>query len=89
MAALVEEAQQQRWADLHHLTKTDPDPRVRRRAQALLLVAAGHSQVSAARLLQTSAYRVHIWQERSAVEGRAGLVERPRRGRPHTLSAAD
>jgi transposase len=74
---------------LHHLTKTDPDPRVRRRAQALLLVEAGHSQASAARLLQTSAYRVHVWQERFAREGRAGLVDRPRGGRPHALSDAD
>ena len=85
----VDEAQQDRRAMLRHLTKTDPDPRVRRRAQALLLVAEGQSQASAARLLQTSAYRVHVWQERFAVEGRAGLVDRPRGGRPHALSEAD
>ncbi len=85
----VDEAQQDRRATLRHLTKTDPDPRVRRRAQALLLVAEGQSQASAARLLQTSAYRVHVWQERFAVEGRAGLVDRPRGGRPHALSDAD
>ena len=84
-----DEAQQDRRAMLRHLTKTDPDPRVRRRAQALLLVAEGQSQASAARLLQTSAYRVHVWQERFAVEGRAGLVDRPRGGRPHALSDAD
>lgn len=89
MAEPVEEVQHDRSADLRHLTKTDPDPRVRRRAQALLLVAEGHSQASAARLLQTSAYRVHVWQERFAAEGRAGLVDRPRGGRPHALSAAD
>lgn len=83
-----DEPQDERAA-LRHLTKTDPDPRVRRRAQALLLVAEGHSQASAARLLQTSAYRVHIWQERFAAEGRAGLVDRPRGGRPHALSAVD
>ncbi len=88
---MVEQAQDQ-WARrvaLHHLTKTDPDPRVRRRAQALLLVEAGHSQASVARLLQTSAYRVHVWQERFAAEGRTGLVDRPRGGRPHALSDAD
>lgn len=89
MVEPLDDAQQQRRADLHHLTKTDPDPRVRRRAQALLLVEEGHSQASAARLLHTSAYRVHVWQERFAGEGRAGLVDRPRGGRPHALSAAD
>jgi transposase len=88
MAEHTEDRSEHR-AILHHLTKTDPDPRVRRRAQALLLVEAGHSQASAARLLQTSAYRVHVWQERFAREGRAGLVDRPRGGRPHALSDAD
>jgi transposase len=89
MAEAVEEALQERRAALRYLTKTDPDPRVRRRAQALLLVEEGHSQASAARLLHTSAYRIHIWQERFATDGRAGLVDRPRGGRPHALSAAD
>src|SRR5215472_10906252 len=83
------EDQREHNAVLHRLTKTDPDPRVRRRAQALLLVEEGHSQASAARLLHTSAYRVHIWQERFATAGRAGLVDQPRGGRPHALSDAD
>lgn len=85
----TEEEPPDRRPELRHLTKTDPDPRVRHRAQALLLVEDGHSQASAARLLQTSAYRVHVWQERFAAEGRVGLVDRPRGGRPHALSAAD
>ena len=33
-----QQVQQERTAQLWHLTKTDPDPRVRRRAQAVLLV---------------------------------------------------
>jgi transposase len=88
----MSEQTENRWersAALHCLTKTDPDPRVRRRAQALLLVEEGHSQASAARLLHTSAYRVHVWQERFATAGRAGLVDRPWGGRPHALSDAD
>ncbi|HLZ24743.1 MAG TPA: helix-turn-helix domain-containing protein [Ktedonobacterales bacterium] len=89
MAEPVDDEQQKRGVGLYHLTKTDPDPRVRRRAQALLQVEEGHSQASAARLLHTSAYRVHVWQQRFAVEGRAGLVDRPRGGRPHALSATD
>ena len=55
----------------------------------MLLVEEGHSQASGARLLHTSAYRVHVWQERFVAEGRTGLVDRPRGGRPHTLSADD
>jgi transposase len=89
MTEHLEEALRAREAELHHLIKTDPDPRVRRRAQALLWVAEGHSQASAARLLHTSAYRVHVWQERFAAEGRAGLLDRRRGGRPHALSEAD
>jgi transposase len=89
MTEHVEAAPRERDAELQHLLKTDPDPRVRRRAHALLWVTAGHSQASAARLLQTSAYRVHVWQHRFDAEGRAGLVDRPRGGRPHALNAAD
>src|SRR5262245_18458694 len=79
----------ERGAALHHLTKTDPDQQVRRRAQALLLVDEGHAQAGAARLLHTSAYRVHVWQGRFAVACSAGLVDRRRGGRPHALSDAD
>ncbi len=89
MAEAMEDDLQERSAALRHLTKTDPDPRVRRRAQAVLLVEEGHSQASVARLFQTSAYRVHVWQTRFVAEGRAGLVDRPRGGRPHALSDAD
>ena len=88
MAEQAEERDDRRAA-LWHRTKTDPDPRVRRRAQALLLVADGHSQASAARLVHTSASRVHIWQERFAEQDRAGLVDRPRGGRALKLDAAD
>jgi transposase len=81
--------QQDAGAHLHQLTKTDPDPRVRRRAHALLLVEEGQTLAGAARLFHTSAYRVHIWHERFASEGRAGLLDRPRGGRPHALSDGD
>jgi transposase len=81
--------QQEAGAYLRHLTKTDPDPRVRRRAQAVSLAVEGQTFASVARLFHTSAYRVHVWQDRFAAEGRAGLVDRPRGGRPHALSDAD
>lgn len=73
---------------LRQLTKTDPDPRVRRRAQTLLLVEQGQSLASAARLMGTAAHRIRIWQARFATEGRQGLVDRSRRGRPPALDEA-
>ncbi len=84
--------QQEAGADLRHLTKTDPDPRVRRRSQAVVLAAEGQTEASVARLFHTAASRVHVWhvlQERFAAEGRAGLLDRPRGGRPHALSDGD
>ena len=81
--------QQEAGGDLRHLTKTDPDPRVRRRAHAVLLVEEGQSLASVARLFHTSAYRVHVWHGRFARDGRAGLLDRPRGGRPPILSDAD
>jgi transposase len=80
---------QEQRTRLRHLTKTDTDPRVRRRAQALVVVADGSSLAGAARLFHTSAYRIRVWQTRFAEEGRAGLVDRPRGGRPAKLSADD
>jgi transposase len=89
MAEHEEQEQQEAGAPLRHLTKTDPDPRVRRRAHAVSLAEEGQTLASVARLFHTSAYRVHVWQERFAAEGRAGLLDRPRGGRPHALSDAD
>src|SRR5258706_9923895 len=80
--------QQDAGAHLRQRTKTDPDPRVRRRAHALLLAEEGQMLAGAARLFHTSAYRIHIWRERFVREGHAGLVDRPRGGRPHALSDA-
>ncbi len=83
------EDEQERREQLQHVMKTDADPRVRRRAHALLLVAEGHTQASVARLFHTSAYRVHVWQERFRSAGREGLADRSRGGRPPKLTADD
>lgn len=83
-----EEARERR-EQLQHVMKTDPDPRVRRRAHALLLVAEGHTQASVARLFHTSAYRIHVWQGRFVRAGREGLADRSRGGRPPKLTAED
>jgi transposase len=81
--------QQEVGAPLRHLTTTDPDPRVRRRAQAVLLVEEGQTLASGARLFHTSVYRVHVGHERFPRAGRAGLLDRPRGGRPGALSDGD
>jgi transposase len=74
--------------ELRRLIKTDPDPRARQRAQAVLLVEQGHTLASVGRLLEMKPDRVRIWQRRYAAEGRTGLLDRSRRGRPPALDAA-
>jgi len=74
---------------LRHLTKTDADPRVRRRAQGVLLASEGHPLAEVARLFHTAAGRVRVWRERFEQEGRDGLRDRPRGGRPPKLDQTD
>lgn len=75
-------------ATLRHLTRTDADPRVRHRADALLLVATGLSLRQAAAQLGACPKTLRRWAERFLEEGRAGLADRPRHGRPPKLDAA-
>jgi hypothetical protein len=53
---------------LRQLLKTDPDRRVRQRAQAVLLVEQGHTLAPVERLLEMKPYRMRIWQRRYAAE---------------------
>jgi transposase len=73
---------------LRHLTRTDPDPRVRRRAHALLVLAEGDAVAAVARLFATAPNRVRAWRSRFLAKGRQGLVDEPRTGRPPKLDAA-
>lgn len=73
---------------LRHMSRTDPDPRVRRRAHALLLLSEGHAVVAVARLFATAPHRVRVWRSRFLTSGRHGLVDKPRPGRPPKLDAA-
>ena len=72
-------------AILRGLIRTDPDPRVRHRADALLLLAGGLSVSQVARAVKASRKSVHRWAERFLTQGWEGLVDRPRRGRPRKL----
>jgi transposase len=76
-----------RTPELSHLMKSDPDPRVRHCGHALLLVAQGRAVAEVARLFQTAAHGVRAWRSRFLAEGRAGLVDRSRCGRPPKLDA--
>jgi transposase len=55
----------------------------------VLLVEEGQTLASMARLFQTAPHRVPVWQRRFAVEGRDGLLDQTRRGRPPKLRADD
>ena len=74
---------------LRRLVKTDPDPRVRRRAQALLQVAKGEPVMRVAAAFGTAAHRVRAWRDRYLERGREGLVDARRSGRPRKLGPAD
>jgi putative transposase len=73
---------------LDTLLKQTKEARVFRRAQAVREVVAGHhvNAVSATLHLTNSALRK--WVQRFAQEGPAGLRDRPRSGRPRTVTCA-
>ena len=73
---------------LRHLTRTDPDPRVRRRAHALLLLTEDYAVAAVARLFETAPHRVRVWRSRFLAAGRKGLADEPRSGRPPKLDPA-
>lgn len=74
--------------DLLRLTRTDLDPRVRHRADALVLVAGSRSMSAAAQQIGCSRNSLRAWALRFLAEGRTGLLDRRRTGRPHTLDDA-
>lgn len=76
------------YASLRTLTRTDPDPRVRHRADGLLLVAGGLSITRAAQRFGCARNSLRSWGQRFLAEGRDGLVDRGRHGRPPKLDAA-
>jgi transposase len=74
--------------DLLRLTRTDPCPQVRHRAHLLLAVLAHGSLAGAARATGTAAKTIARWRDRFLADGRAGLADQPRAGRPRRLTAA-
>ena len=86
---MVMPALAQRAGVLRNLVRTDPDPRVRHRAQLVLLVAEGEPVIRVARLFRTAPHRIRDWRGRFLERGRDGLADGPRSGRPPKLAAAD
>lgn len=73
---------------LRGLTRTDPDPRVRHRADGLVLIARGLSVTKAAQVFGCARNSLRSWGQRFLAEGRDGLADRGRRGCPPKLDAA-
>ena len=82
-------AWKERAEELRRLAKTDPDPRVRRRAQALLMLAEGASVLEVARWFRTAAHRVRTWRGWFLAGGRDRWADDPRCGRPPKLGPAE
>jgi transposase len=68
-----EEEERVRGEQLQHVMQTDPDPCVRRRAQALLLVEEGHTQAGVARLF------AHV-RLTASMSGRSAFAARGAKG---------
>jgi transposase len=72
-------------AELQRLTRTDPDPRVCHRADALLVLAHGRRVDEAAHDIDCRTRRIRVWRRQFLREGRQGLADRARQGRPPKL----
>jgi transposase len=57
-----------------------------KRAQAILLLAAGHSEKATAGRCQLGARIVRKWGRRYLADGLAGLLDKPGRGRKRVFS---
>lgn len=67
------------------LTKHDPDPTVRHRAHVLIAALDHSSWQAAATACGVSVRSMTRWAMRCIAEGRTGLADRPRPGRPSKL----
>ncbi len=82
-------ALEEREQELRRLAKSDPDPRVRRRAQALFMLAEGAAVLEVARGFRTAPHRVRAWRGWFLEGGRDRLADDPRCGRPPKLGPGE
>src|SRR5918996_269684 len=74
--------------ELDHLYRTTKDPRLRTRAQMVFLAAEqGLKVLQIARMVRESEATVLRWLKRYRAEGREGLQDAPRGGRPSEVTA--
>lgn len=71
---------------LRSLTRHDPSPQVRHRAHLLLMLIAAATWKAAAEHAGTGERSLRRWQQRYLDEGRDGLCDRPRTGRPRKVT---
>jgi len=71
------------------LRRGTTEARVHRRGRMVQLADNGLSKREIARHLGTNRYRVGLWVGRVQAEGLGGLKDRPRSGRPKTISALE
>ena len=65
--------------DTAAIDRTDHDPRVRHRADALLALARGRSVEETAQAMGCCTKRIRVWRRRFLAEGRTGLADHPPR----------
>lgn len=71
------------------LRRGKTEARVYRRGQMVLAADSGEPKAAIARRFGTNRYRVGLWVGRVQSEGLDGLKDRPRSGRPRSISALD
>jgi transposase len=71
------------------LRRGKAEVRLHRRARMLVLAARGLTTTAIAKELKTSRYRVGLWLKRYLSDGVKGLSDRPRKGRPRTISSLE
>lgn len=76
-------------ATLHEMQRYHPTRRARMRAHSVLLSHQGSSIPQIARVYEVARRSVSIWLARWQQDGLGGLSDRPRIGRPHSLSARE
>jgi putative transposase len=72
---------------LEEAIKTDERPEVVKRAMALRLLHKGQRPEEVAEMMMVTPSTIYQWHHRREAEGLAGLVDRPRSGRPRKADA--
>jgi len=75
------------YQQLHQWLRAQKTPlALAKRAQAILLLAAGQKLTAIEQQVGLAERHIRKWAQRFAAEGLAGLQDRPRPGRPPTFS---